>query len=156
VALFLCRREGLDRLSAELAASGGGGDLGEALRAGFVGDGFGALDAGEQLLHGKHEEEVDDEGDDQEIDDRCNEAAVSDRCNADVEDNISEVGLANGGAEEWGDDVFNERFGDVGEGGTDDDGDGQIDDVATEDEVAKAFDHCGFLPGVKVACQIHR
>ena len=60
-----------------------------------------------------------------------------------MEDNIAEVGLAYDGAEEWGDDVFNERFGDVGEGGTDDDGDGQIDHVATEDEIAKAFDHCG-------------
>ncbi len=142
-ALLLCRREGLNGLAAELAAGGGGGDLGETLGAGFVGDGFGAFDAGEELLHGKDQEEVDDEGDDEEVDDGRDEATVADRRAADVEDKISEVGLAYGGAEEWGDDVFNERFGDVGEGGTDDDGDGQIDDVATKDEVAKAFDHCG-------------
>ena len=56
-------------MAAELATGGRGGDLGEALGAGFVGDGFGAFDAGKELLHGKDQEEVDDEGDDEEVDD---------------------------------------------------------------------------------------
>lgn len=121
---LLCRGEGLDRLAAELAAGGGCGDLGEALGAGFVGGGFGALDAGEQLLDGKDQEEVDDEGDDEEVDDGCEKAAVSDGCAVDIADQSSEVGLTYGGTEERGDDVFDEGFGDAGEGGTDDDGDG--------------------------------
>jgi hypothetical protein len=133
----------LNRLAAELAAVGGRRDLGEALGARFVGGGFGALDAGEQLLHWKNQEEVDDAGDDEEVNDRRKEAAVRDRCAVDIADQAFEVGLAYSGGEEWSDDVFDEGFGDVGEGGTDDDGDGQVDDVATKDEVAKTFNHCG-------------
>jgi hypothetical protein len=132
----------LNWLAAELAAGGGCGDLGEALGAGFVGGGFGTLDAGEELLNGKDQEEVDDTGDDEEVDDGCEEVAILDGRLSDGEDEIREVGLAYDRSNKRGDDVFDEGFGDGGEGGTDDDGDGQIDDVATKDEVAKAFDHC--------------
>jgi hypothetical protein len=142
-ALLLCRRERLNGLAAELAAGGRGGDLGETLWAGLDCGGFGSLDAGEELLHGKDQEEVDDAGDDEEVNDRREEVAVLDGRLSDGEDEIGEVRLTDGGGNKRCDDVFDERFGDGGEGGTDDDGDGQIDDVATEDEVAKAFDHSG-------------
>ncbi len=136
----------MDRLAAELAAVGGGGDVGEALRARLGCCGFGALDAGEQLLHWKDQEEVDDAGDDEEVDDGVDEVAVPDGRLPDSEDEVGEVGLTDDGSNKRCDDVVDERFGDGGESGTDDNGDGQIDDVATKDEIAKAFDHCAGLP----------
>ena len=63
---------------------GGDWDLGEALRAGSVGGGFGAFDADEELLDRKDEEEVDNEGDDEEVDDGVEEVAVPDGCLFDV------------------------------------------------------------------------
>jgi hypothetical protein len=41
--------------------------------------------------------------------------------------------------------VFDERFGDRSEGRAYDDGDSEVDDVAAQDEVAKAFDHVASL-----------
>ena len=144
-------------LAAELAAAGGQGDLGEALGAGFVRGGFGALDAGEQLLHGKDEEEVDDEGDDEEVDDGVEEVAIFDGRLMEGEDEIGEVGLTYDGSDKRGDDVFDERFGDSCESRADDDGDSEVDDVAAQDEVAKAFDHVaslGFV-GVHETCRVY-
>ena len=54
----------LDGLAAELATVGCKRNFGEALRAGFVCHSFGALDAGDQFLYGKYEEEIDHERDD--------------------------------------------------------------------------------------------
>lgn len=130
-----------DGLTAELAAVGGDWDLGEALGAGFDGGGFGALEAGEQFLYGKDEEEVDDEGDDEEVDDGVEEVAVLDGRLMEGEDKIGEVGLTYDGGDKRSDDVFDERFSDRSESCADDDGDGEVDDVAAQDEVAKAFDH---------------
>ena len=134
-----------DGLRAEFAAVSGGWDLGEALGAGFVSDGFGAFDAGEQLLHREDEEEVDDEGDDEEVDDGVEEVAVFDGCVVDGDDEIGEVGLTYDSGDKRSDDVFDERFGDRSEGRADDDGDSEVDDVAAEDEVAKTFDHVASL-----------
>ena len=93
----------------------------------------------------KDEEEVDDEGDDEEVDHGVEEIAVLDGRVVDGADKIGEVGLTYDGGYKRSDDVFDERFGDSCESRADDDGDSEVDDVAAQDEVAKAFDHVASL-----------
>jgi len=119
------------------------GNIGEALRAGLSRCRFGTLDAGQQLLYRKYEKEVDDAGNDEEVDAGSEEAAIFDWCSADVEYEGGEVRLTHERTDERTDDVINERFGNGRESSSDDDGDGQIDDVAAQNEIAKAFNHLG-------------
>ena len=58
-----------------------------------------------------------------------------------VEDEVGEVWFPDNCRDERIDDVLGEGCDDAGEGCADDDGDGQIQDIAAEDEVTKAFEH---------------
>ena len=128
-------------LGAELAAFGGEGDVGEALGAGLVGYMNGALDLGEEVVERNDDEEVDDGGNDEEVDGGVKEAAVFDGCAVEGGGEAGEVGGVDGGGDELHDDVFGQRGDNRAEGGTDDDGDSEVDNVAAQDEVAKALKH---------------
>jgi hypothetical protein len=95
----------------------------------------------EEVLRGEDEEEVDDGSDEEEVDDGGEEVAVADLASVDVADEIAEVGFADDGAEERVNDFFCESRDDSGEGGADDDGDGEVHDVATQNEVAESLEH---------------
>lgn len=111
----------------------------------FGSDGFGTLHPGKQVVGWGDDEEVDDEGQENEGDCGVEEVAVGDYASVDVEDESGEVGFANDCCNEGGDDVFNKRADDGAEGRPDDDGDREIEDVAAEYEVTKAFDHWKLL-----------
>lgn len=132
---------GLDGLAAGFAASGGEGNFGQTLRAGFAGGCLRPLDALQQLLCGQHEEEVDDPGEDEEVDAGRDEAAIFDGGSVDVEDKGGEVRLAHDSADERADDVTDERFSYIGKGCTNNKCDGKIHHIAAKDEIAKAFNH---------------
>ena len=84
-----------DGLSAELATFGGGGDVAEALRAGFHGGLRGRwIELPDEVLRGQDEEEVDDRSDEEEVDDGGDEGAVLDLASVDVSDEVVEVWLA--------------------------------------------------------------
>ena len=141
-------KDALDGLSAELAAGGGEGDVAEALSAGLGGDGLGcgcSLEFGDEVIGGRNDEEVDDRGQHEEGDEGVEEVAVGDCASVDVEDEGGEVWFADYGCDEGSDDVFDERVDDGAEGCADDDGYGEVEDVAAEDEVAKAFDQGNLL-----------
>ena len=131
----------LDGLTAEFAAGGGHGNLAEALGAGFAGDGCRSLDAGHERVGRQHDEEVDDAGHQHEGDECVEEVAVGDGSAVDVQDERGEVRLANYGSDEGIDEVFDDRVDDGGKRSTDDDGNGEIEYVATQDEITKTFDH---------------
>jgi hypothetical protein len=129
-------------LGAELAAGGGDGDIAEALWAGLGGWGSGhGMELLQQVLGGEDEEEVDDGGDEKEVDDGGEEVTVTDLASINVADEVAEVRLADDGSQKWIDDLFCQRGHDGGEGGSNDDGHGQIDYVATQDEVAESLEH---------------
>ena len=133
----------LDGLGAELAASGCDGDVSEALRA-ELGGWWCDSDWREffqKVLSGDHEEEVDYGGDEEKVDDGGEEVAVADLASVDVTDEIAEVGFADDRPQERIDDLFCQGGHDGGERGSDDDGDGQVDHIATQDEVAESFEH---------------
>jgi hypothetical protein len=139
----LCRfGGGLDGLDAEFAARGGDWNVAEALGAGFCGwSDRSGMEFFEEVLGWQDEEEVDDGGDEEEVHDRREEVAVADLASVDVGDQVAEVGLADDGSEQWIDDLFGEGGDDSGKSRSDDDGDGEVHDVATEDEVAESLEH---------------
>ena len=96
----------LHGLGAELAASGGDGDVAEALWAGLSG---GRRSRGMELLQeilcGQDKEEVDHGRDEQEVDDCGEEVAVTDLATVDVCDRITEVRFADDRAKEGVNDV---------------------------------------------------
>jgi hypothetical protein len=138
----VCRAE-LYGLGAELAAGGGYGDVAEALWAGFGGRRFNYCRVKflEEILGGNDEEEVDDGGDQNEVDDGGEEVAIVDLAAIDAADEIAEVGFANDGSEKRIDDFFGQRGDDPRKCCSDDDGDSEINDVATQNEIAESFEH---------------
>jgi len=139
--------DSLDGLGAELAAGCGDGDVADAVGAG-LGSGryfYGWVEAFEEVLRGQHEEEVDHAGDEQEVDDGGNEGAVLDLAAVGVGDEVVEVRLADDGAEQWVNDVCGEGGDDGCERRADNDGDGEIHDVAAQNEVAKSLEHDDLL-----------
>src|SRR6202789_4494283 len=135
------RDSGGEGLGTELAAAGGEGNLGQALGAGLVGDGGWALDLRKEIVERQDNEEVDDARDDEEVDQGVEEAAVFDGCAVEAGCQAGEVRGVNRGGDELHDDVFGQRGDNRAEGYTNDDGDGEIDDVAAEDEVTKSLEH---------------
>ena len=140
------------------AAAGAEGDFGEAFGAGGGGDRGGCFSARDKVLYREDHEEVDGGGVDEETDGRVEELAYVDFAGGNVvggegvgrddgvedravEDEGGEVGDAYEAGEEGGEDVAGEGGGDGTEGGTDEDGYGEVDYIAAEDEVAKAFEH---------------
>ena len=131
----------LDGLAAVLAAGGGERNVAEALGAGLDGDGLRSLDAGHEGVGRQDDEEIDDGGHQEERDEGVEEVAVGDNSSVDVQDKVGEVRLADYGSDEGRDDVFDDRIDDGGECSTDDDGDCEIEYVATQDEITKTFEH---------------
>jgi hypothetical protein len=129
-------------LGAELAAGGGEWDIAEALWAGFCGRrGWRGVVFLEEVLGGEDEEEVDHGGDEEEVDDCGEEVTIADLASVDVADEVAEIGFADDGAKERIDDFFSERCDYTGEGSSDDDGDCEIHNVATQNEVAESLEH---------------
>lgn len=92
------------------------------------------------------DEDEDTERDDKEIDDGLEEITVLDAdadtitepvWNRDVE--VGEIDTTDNHPDDWHDDVVDESGDDFSECGTDDDTDGEVDDVALVDEFGKFF-----------------
>jgi hypothetical protein len=130
-------------LGAEFAAGCRDWDIAEALGAGLGGRWFSnrGVEFFEQVLGWDHEEEVDDASEDQEVNDGGEEVAVSDLASVDVRHEIAEVGFSYDGSNQRTDDFFCQCGHDAGERSSDDDSDGQVDHVATQDEVAESLEH---------------
>jgi hypothetical protein len=128
-------------LGAELAASGGDGDVAEALGAGLGGwrRDYCGVEFFQEVLNGQYEEEVNDAGDEEKVDDRGEKVAVLDYAPVDVSNQIPKVLLADDGSQQRTDDLFSQRGDDSCECGSDDDSDSEIDDVATQNEIAESF-----------------
>ena len=118
----------------------GQGNIRKALLAGLCRGRFRSLNTRQQLLDWQHEEEIDHKGDDQKVDACGQEGAVLDRRRTDGEDEGGKIRLASNSTNQRTDDIIDQRFGDSRECGTDNDGDGQVDDIAAQDEIAKALD----------------
>src|ERR1700754_5217231 len=92
----------------------------------------------------QHDEEVDHRGDDQEVERRGDErrdVEVGALLSTDEFD--TETGGARGGnrVDERLNDALGERGDDAAERGANDHGDGEVHDVAAQDEVLETFDH---------------
>lgn len=119
-------------------------NVAEAFGAGLgcgLGDGLGLLDARHELIDGYHEHEIHDTGDDQKLDDVVEEIADHDLAAANGKDDVTEVGLANGGADEGIDDVSHKRANNLTEGAADNDGDGEVHHISTQNKIPKSFKH---------------
>jgi hypothetical protein len=141
--VFVVCREGLYGLGAELAAGGGYGDVAEALWAGFGGRWFHnrRVKFLQEVLGWEHEKEVDDGGDEYEVDDGGEEVAVADLAPVNVADEIAEVGLADDGPKKGINNFFGKRRDNPRKCSSNDDGDSEINDVATQNEIAESFEH---------------
>lgn len=101
-----------------------------------------------QLVHRDDEDEVNNQRDDEEVDCGGNDRTEVNKGSLVSGANLEAQALYFGGAQgsdDWVDEVIGERGNDRGECGTDDNRDGELDDVATHDEVFKALEHMSAL-----------
>jgi len=94
-----------------------------------------------QLLHRHHHEEVNGRRDDDELNDRVNKVSVSNFAAIDGRHQIRKVRLPHNGRYQRVDDVADQRIDDVGKCRANDDRNGQIDDIAAQNKITKAFQH---------------
>src|SRR2546430_2940614 len=123
---------------AELAARGRDRDVAEAFRAGvFCRFGVPGGDGGDPV-GGDHYEVVDDGRDDQKVEGDVDEVAVAEVTLVDGEDQVGEVRLPAQGGDQGGDQVLDQRLNDVAERHADHDRDGEVDEVASHEELPEA------------------
>lgn len=135
------------------------GGFGDVLFLGFgVGSGFFGGELGGfsvfgtvEAVHGANNYE-DDKGNEEEVDDVLDEVAVGDvgdRIGAedvgDVEGEAGKVETAGEKARDWHDNVVDEGFDDGGEGATNCNTDGEIDDAAAVDKLFELLDEAAFF-----------
>lgn len=138
--------DGLDGLSAELAAGCRKRDVGEALAAGLGGDGVGSLEPRHQVIGRRDDEEVDDESQKEEADGGVEKVAVLDDAAVDAQGEGREVRFPDDGGDQWVDDVAHKRCNDGAECGANNDGDSKVEDIATKDKISKSLNHSVDLP----------
>jgi hypothetical protein len=98
----------------------------------------------DEILGWQDEEEVDDGGEDEEVDDGGEELSVFDGSvwtAGSMKDEIVEVRLSDKGAEQRTNDIGGQCGDDRCEGSSNDDGDGEVHYVATQNEVAESLEH---------------
>src|SRR3954464_3979644 len=127
------------RRGTEGALACGGGDRRQAFRAvlgrrRLVRGGLVTL---HQVGDRHDDEEVDDRRDDQEREQRVNKKAVSKVRAVDVEEELAEVGLPSDRRDQRRDEARRERRHECAERGPDEPRDGEIDDVAAQQELAE-------------------
>lgn len=135
-----------DKLRAMRATLRGLGDFAQALGAGFRRRrrrrrGRGSFDASQESIERQDDGEVNYAGHNQERNGGVDEVANVDGRAVDLDDHAAEVGLAHHGSDELGEDVFHHGVDDGIESRADDDGDGQVDNVSTQNKVAKSLEH---------------